>query len=278
MKLDRHYLRLDGGLHLHYRTGGEGVPLVLMHPSPRSSRLLEPLGEVLAARFRVYLPDLFGYGQSDPLPGPVESLNDYVPYLKQVFDRLGLEQFGLYGSATGAQLAIAYATAHPDAVAHLFLDNAADFTDAQRADILSHYFIDATPRADGSHLQTQWAHLRQSLYAFPWYSDRVEDQLRTEKLPDAVEAAICQDMLLDYLLAGPAYADAYRAAFEHEKSENVRKLTVPTMIFRWEGSPILKYIDQLVGQSFPAHVRVQPVPVASRFETLLALITESLNP
>lgn len=283
MALERNYLHLDKGLHLHFRSGGAGFPIVLLHPSPRSSRLLEPFGEVLQPHFQVFLPDLFGYGQSDPLPEPVASLYDYLPYLKQAFDQLGLtsspaQKFGLYGSATGAQLAIAFANTFPDSVAHVFLDNAAEFTDAQRTDILTRYFVDATPQADGSHVSALWNHIRQSIYAFPWYSERKEDRIRTEKLPDAVEAAICADILTDYLIAGPRYADAYRAAFEHERVENVLKLTVPTTIFRWAGSPILKYIDQLTRHSFPPHIQVQDIPATGRFEAMLSTIIQQLKP
>jgi pimeloyl-ACP methyl ester carboxylesterase len=283
MALERNYLHLDKGLHLHFRSGGAGFPIVLLHPSPRSSRLLEPFGEVLQPHFQVFLPDLFGYGQSDPLPEPVASLYDYLPYLKQAFDQLGLtsspaQKFGLYGSATGAQLAIAFANTFPDSVAHVFLDNAAEFTDAQRTDILTRYFVDATPQADGSHVSALWNHIRQSIYAFPWYSERKEDRIRTEKLPDAVEAAICADILTDYLIAGPRYADAYRAAFEHERVENVLKLTVPTTIFRWAGSPILKYIDQLNRHSFPPHIQVQDIPATGRFEAMLSTIIQQLKP
>lgn len=283
MALERNYLHLDGGLHLHFRSGGNcnadrGFPMVLLHPSPRSSRLLEPFGGMLTSHFQAFLPDLFGYGQSDPLPAPVTSLHDYLPYLKQAFDKWGLQRFGLYGSATGAQLAIAFANSYPESVAHLFLDNAAEFTDHQRTDILNRYFVDATPQANGSHVAALWAHIRQSIYAFPWYSEREEDCIRTEKLPDAVEAAICADILTDYLIAGPRYADAYRAAFDHERAENVLKLTVPTTIFRWAGSPILTYIDQLTQHSFPAHIQVQDIPVVGRYEAMLATIIQQLKP
>lgn len=282
MALERNYLHLDGGLHLHFRSGGDrnadrDFPMVLLHPSPRSSGLLEPFGEILQPHFQVFLPDLFGYGQSDPLPEPVASLYDYLPYLKQAFDKWGLQKSGLYGSATGAQLAIAFANTYPDSVAHLFLDNAAEFTDAQRTDILTHYFVDATPQADGSHVSALWNHIRQSIYAFPWYSEREEDRIRTDKLPDAVEAQICADILTDYLIAGPRYADAYRAAFDHERVENVLKLTVPTTIFRWAGSPILKYIDQLTQHPFPVHIQVQDIPVTGRFEAMLSTIIQQLK-
>jgi pimeloyl-ACP methyl ester carboxylesterase len=275
--MNRYYIRIQDDIHLHYRSAGSGTPIVLLHPSPRSSKIFEPFGELLAPHFQVIMPDLFGYGQSDSLPIPINNLYDYLPFLKQTFDKLGLTKFALYGSATGAQLAIAYAKTYPNDVSTLFLDNAAEFSEEQRSEILSNYFVDATPKADGSHLENLWEHIKKSLYYFPWYSEKEDDKIRNSPLPENVEAEICNDILRDYLQNGNHYADAYKAAFEHEKVENILQLRVPTTIFRWEGSSILKYIDQLLVHSFPENIKVVEISAANRYAEMIGVIKKYLT-
>jgi pimeloyl-ACP methyl ester carboxylesterase len=274
--MKRFYIDVQDDLQMHYRKVGKGQPLVLLHPSPRSSKMLEPFGNVLATHYEIILPDLFGYGQSDSLPVEISSIYAYLPYLRKAFQKMGLSKFGLYGSATGAQLAIAYALTYPEDVTYLFLDNAAHFSDTERAHILSKYFIDMTPQYDGSHFALLWQHLTDSLQFFPWFDKREETRILVPNLPKDILAAMNHTVAVDYLVAGQNYVAAYWAAFKHEKAENVQALQVPTVIFKWAGSPILKYIEALTEHSFPPHILVENTPpsVSERFETMKNTISQ----
>ncbi len=143
-----------GGIKLHYRevNRGAGTPVILLHPSPKSSAMFEPLMGMFSCDQHVIALDTPGYGYSAPLPTPAVSIADYLPTLNAFFCEVAGKRFKLYGSATGAQLALGYANAYPGAVAHLLLDNAAHFEDEERDRILAQYFIDITPHADGGHL------------------------------------------------------------------------------------------------------------------------------
>lgn len=251
--MQRNYL-----IGFHYRTAGIGEPVVLLHPSPRSGQLLEPLGNRLAERFHVIIPDLPGYGNSDPLPETPASLYDYLPPFRAFFQELGLTKFNVYGSATGAQLAIAYALTHPGDIIHLYLDNAAHFTETQRQRIMGGYFPDFTPQPDGSHLVRLWEHVVAGTQFFPWFEQTEETRFATAPPP----ADSVQDIVTDYLRAGRNWDWAYRAAFGHERAEHVQRLTVPTTLFRWQGSILLPYIDQLIAEGLPANVRVVEIPKA----------------
>lgn len=55
---------------LAYEERGEGKPLLLIHGYPLSRALWEPQMEGLVDAARLIAPDLRGYGQSDPVPGP----------------------------------------------------------------------------------------------------------------------------------------------------------------------------------------------------------------
>ena len=57
--------RETGGYRLHVREGGAGDPVVLVHGLGVSGRYFEPLGRELARTFRVTIPDLPGWGESE---------------------------------------------------------------------------------------------------------------------------------------------------------------------------------------------------------------------
>ena len=91
---------------IHYRTAGTGPALVMLHASPMSSAALLPFIGVAAEHATVIAPDTPGYGWSDPLLEPGGDLSGYVAALHTFTERLGLESFSLYGTATGAPRAI----------------------------------------------------------------------------------------------------------------------------------------------------------------------------
>ena len=250
--------RNAGGLLWHYREGGSGPPLVLLHPSPRSSAMYVPWMERLAPHFRVLAIDTPGYGGSQPLPQPPASLRDYIGPLRALLREAAGPRFMIYGSATGAQIGIAYALAHPADVQHLLIDNAAHFDDDERAAILAQYFPDLTPQTDGRHLQTAWQMCTQMLQFFPWFA--ADEAHRIAPGPPA--ASDVQAAFTELLAAGPGYAAAYRAAFAHERAEHVQALKVPATVLRWRASILLKHIDRLLSFPLPANVQVLEVPAA----------------
>ena len=115
--IQRHMHRA-AGLQWHYREAGAGAGpvLVLLHPSPRSSAMYEPWMQVLAPHFRVLAIDTPGYGGSEPLPLPLvtapSTLRDYIGPLRDLLQTIAGPRYMLYGSATGAQIAIAYANVY----------------------------------------------------------------------------------------------------------------------------------------------------------------------
>ena len=129
--MQSHYFQINHH-QLHFRCAGTGPPLILFHASPSSSRMFIPLIEALSAHFFVFAPDTPGYGQSSPLGIAKPGMEDYANFFHQVFEKTGWEKVALYGTATGAQLAIRYALQYPEQISQLYLDNAADFTDEQR--------------------------------------------------------------------------------------------------------------------------------------------------
>jgi len=271
----RKYANIDyeGQVHqTHYRHAGSGPPLILLHPSPLSSRFMQPLVELFEGMAEVLAPDTPGYGASDPLPRPGNDLSVYADWLKRFMAAQGIGSAGIYGSATGAQIAVQFARSFPESTDFLVLDNAVHFPDADRQRIMKDYFPDLSPRPDGSHLQVAWNMASRLYHYFPWFDQgdesRVSDQ---QPPPERVHATV-----LDYLLAGQDYDRAYRAAFNYEKAQNIQAIQRPTRIIRWKGSYVRRYADLLDDFEWPEHIRMVhcEASIESRYQALVKSIAE----
>jgi len=107
-------------LDVRYFTGGAGEPLVIIHGgSGGASAWLDNIRE-LSANYTVYIPDLPGFGQSQPLAGDY-----YIPELTEFLDRfshsLGLTRFHLVGHSLGGSIALHYALRFPHRIKKLVL-------------------------------------------------------------------------------------------------------------------------------------------------------------
>lgn len=199
---------------------------------------------------RVIAPDTAGYGNSDPLLKPSKDLSAYIDWLKGFLDALHLERVVLYGSATGAQIAIEFARLYPQRVRHLLADNAVHFENHEREEIMRHYFPSLSPSADGGHLQQTWQIADALFQRFPWYREADEAESTSNDSPvDLVHATV-----MGYLQAGEDYARAYRAAFNNERAENLQAVSVPTSVIRWQGSILKTYADRLDEFEWPEHI------------------------
>ncbi len=265
--IEKNYIRINTA-QLCYRKLGNGPFVFLLHPSPRNGAMMEPLMHLLSSRFTVITPDTPGYGESQQPTQQLESMQDYTYFIEALRNHLDAKKIYLYGSASGAQLAIAYSLQYPNHIAQLFLDNAAHFEDGLRNEILRNYFIDINLKLDNSHIENLYNHVKTSCLFFPWYDQREENRIANDLPPDNAIDIIIRD----YLLAGPNYANAYRAAFLHERASKVQSLTVPTIIYRWKGSPILKYIDALLKHTLPDNIQVieTPTNMVDRYNAIKA--------
>lgn len=234
-------LRLpSGGIDLHYRQLGQGPALLMLHPSPLSSAFMAPLMQRFARQVKAIAPDTPGYGRSTAIPGEATDLVPYVESMRAFCDALGLTRYALYGSATGAQIAIELAKADAERVTGVILDNAADFTDAECERIMDGYFPDVTPCEDGSHLARVWQVAHDSTLFFPWHLKEEGNRIASVPAP----AEVMNMTARGYLQAGPGYEKAYRAAFRNERAERVAEIGVPVSIIRWKSSILKVYTDR----------------------------------
>jgi len=265
----RHYHCLPDGRRMHYLACGlPGNPAVLLlHPSPMSANFMRPVMTALCDRAHVIAPDTPGYGWSDPLADESSGLAPFVAALADLVHGLKMKPI-VYGSSTGAQLAIELAKAHPGSLAGLLLDNAAHFEDVEREYILSRYFPDRTPVSDGSHLAAHWLGVRNLYSFFPWFDESPKARLKGSVAP----LEVIQAQLLDQLRAGTNYSRAYRAAFENERVENILPIVRPVRIIRWQGSLLWPWMQSFDRVAWPEHIQLLECGpgIEERMQTILS--------
>lgn len=110
------------GTQIGYRVVGAGPPLVCLPGGPgRASEYLGDLGDLSRSR-QLIMPDTRGTGQSadasDPASYRCDRLADDVEALRA---HLGLDRVDLLGHSAAGDLALLYAAANPQRVAHLIL-------------------------------------------------------------------------------------------------------------------------------------------------------------
>jgi len=241
-----------------------------------SSEFMTPIMRELMDLADVIAPDTPGYGSSDALPTEMlnasEDLSPYVDWFCEFVDILGLDKVGLYGTATGAQVAIEIARRCPARLDFLILDNAAHFSHQERSEIMQQYFPEITPKTDGSHLQQVWKMASGLFQWFPWYAQDEEHRI-SEELP---AAQFVHATALAYLLAGEDYAQAYRRAFLNEDASRVQSIKVPVNVIRWTGSVLKRYADRYDNFSWPAHIKMRHCDggVESRFAAIKSAVAE----
>jgi pimeloyl-ACP methyl ester carboxylesterase len=111
-------MRVRGHL-VRYRVLGEGPPLVLVHGLGGSGRWWREQAAVLAARHRVIVPELPGFGWA--MGAPRFRLAEGPGLLLEVIERLGGGPARLVGHSLGAVVCLGLAAREPGAVERLVL-------------------------------------------------------------------------------------------------------------------------------------------------------------
>lgn len=114
-------IETSGGM-IHARVGGpeQGPPLLLLHGFPQTHLMWARVAAALADTRRVIVPDLPGYGESDP-PEGVEGASKRAMAARAVeaMASLGHERFDVAGHDRGGRVAYRMAFDHPERVARL---------------------------------------------------------------------------------------------------------------------------------------------------------------
>lgn len=237
------YVRVGDRL-VHYRAMGSGPPLVMLHASPLSSKMLRPNMRAFASHFTCLALDNPGFGLSDPLPESQDDIFAYAEGVRDTIAALGLEKPIIYGVATGAAITHAFGCAYPDDAGLLMLDT---FGHYDTDEMLKGYFPDVTPRRDGGHLLAYWEKMTGLFQFLPWQRDDAAHR-QVRAMPPA---EVVHDMVMQQLAAGPEYKHAYRAGIDWENKRNVEKLSAPVTLNVWPNASGIEKVRYLIERGLP---------------------------
>jgi pimeloyl-ACP methyl ester carboxylesterase len=226
-----------GTRRVHYRRAGSGPPVVMLHPSPSWAKALDPYTRVFAERFTAIAMDTPGYGHSDLLEMEKPEIADLAEALKDSLDALGIARCGIWGSHTGAAIAIEFAVRYPERVSIFVIDGYPAYEDSYREDMTKYYLPPYEPKWDASHLLQTWHKFREQFIFSPTFRWSRETRTTTAAMPPADKM---MDMVLPRFITGEDYNVGYSAVFRYAGLEPIRKLKVPTCFGARLGDSLMK--------------------------------------
>jgi len=122
------YQVLIDGHRIHYYVRGpvDGEPVVLVHGlGGRSEDFTNLAPHLERAGYRVYTPDLLGFGQSEEPHNATYSIEDQSQLVVDFFDAVGLKRVDLAGWSMGGWIVQKVAVDHPERVNRLILMDSA---------------------------------------------------------------------------------------------------------------------------------------------------------
>lgn len=91
---------------IHYYTYGEGSPLLFIHGHRSDTLRWGDIILYLGERFKVYSPDLPGFGKSPPFKHGWHTMARYAQYLTSFTKKIGLANYVLVGGSMGGIIAL----------------------------------------------------------------------------------------------------------------------------------------------------------------------------
>jgi pimeloyl-ACP methyl ester carboxylesterase len=133
-----------GGLRTYYEAVGDGEPLVLLHGWFCTVETFGGLTPLLAARYRVYLPERRGHGRTPDVAGPITydlMAQDTIAFLEAV----GLTSAHIVGWSDGALVGLLVALRRPDLVRRLIMIGQHINPDGLRPEVIATFEQETIP-------------------------------------------------------------------------------------------------------------------------------------
>ncbi len=227
--MPRRYIDTSLG-QLHARIEGQGPPLLLLGSAGRSASVFRRLGPLLSRQFRLIAPDLFGTGNSDPLP-PGATIRSIAGAMVELLQACGAQSANVYGFHTGNKIAAALAANWPERIADLVLAGQSHSlipSNEERNRVIGgrtkEYFdeqgIDATTRA-----LRDWAILQRRIGALWWPEGLLQESPRRTALLSQVRAEV-----LDELQCFESTPALYRINFAYDLAADLPRIRARTLV------------------------------------------------
>ncbi|MSO65725.1 MAG: alpha/beta hydrolase [Alphaproteobacteria bacterium] len=215
---------------VHYRYGGSGSPLLLLHPGPRSSRYYWRLAPLLARHFSVMAPDTLGFGNSDPAPAAV-TIAALADNIAEFLDRLGVARAHIFGMHTGNKIATALAVHRPEKIHGLILCGMThslvpdqEHRNAEIKKIIGH-FHEPTPADQERRQIIDWAAGFRTIAEEWWRPDLLaRAALGTDRFTQL------EQRVIDVMQCRNSMAASRQAILEFDLAKGLRAIRLPTLI------------------------------------------------
>lgn len=243
-----------GRVHLR-RAGSSGRPVLVLPTGGGASAQFAPVLSGLASTRTAVAMDYFGNGLSDTLPRTA-TIADLADEAFAVADALGYDTFDVWGSHTGACVALEMAISRPERIGKAVLEAPVMVTPEFRADLLANYFPDFTPDTFGLHLQHVWNWRRDMFMFWPWY--RVEHAAtRAIGVPTAEDLHL---YAVGILQSGTSYDGAYRAGFGYDTRARLPHLRRPAILTAGPNDMLANALDDAAALVPDGLLDIVPTP------------------
>ena len=242
-KIQRGFAQIKEG-QVHFRHKGQEhaktqAPLVMIHASPGSAKTLEPMITLLSTNRWVIALDTLGNGDScSPELTEINMVYLANAHLRAL-DDLGLTSFNLYGTHTGANIAVEIAISQPERVQKIILDGVSLYSPEQKKEFLDCYAPDVIFDQNGSQFHFMWNFLRDAYLFWPWYQ-KSKNHLRNSGLPSA---ELLHDKAVEVFKAARTYPAVYRAALAYDKTNRLPLIKNNTLLACAKTDMLYEYFD-----------------------------------
>ena len=215
------------GYKTHLQEMGQGPALLLLHgsgPGVTAAANWQGVAPSLAQHFRVLMPDLMGFGQTqEPASTTYRFMDSWVAQISALLDTLGLKSVCIVGNSFGGAVALALASQRPDLVSKLVLMGAVGikFKITEALDTIWGY----KPSVQA---------MRQLLDLMSYDRSRISDQLAEQRYQASLAAGV--QSRYERLFPEPRQHCLDQIA---QPPENLKALRQPTLLIHGEDDRVI---------------------------------------
>ncbi len=209
---------------IHYRFCGNGQPIILLHPTPRSSIVFENLIHKLSEEYAVFAPDTLGFGQSDQLPNGfdfyklAEAFFEFVNYLS-------LDKVIIFGIHTGNKICAAIGYKNYRCVESLILCGMSHSLILDKKKRNSQINAIANKDSNSDSYGNRWKKTFNLINNSWWTKKILENKNLSSK-----DFKLAQNEVLDFINSRKSYDLIYQENYKFDFEKAVRNITVPVLI------------------------------------------------
>ncbi|MBL3595070.1 alpha/beta fold hydrolase [Rhodovulum sulfidophilum] len=204
----------------YYMEFGQGRPILLLHGISNSGRAWGPqIPALVAAGYRVIVPDHAGHGASDPLTAPF-GVADIADDTEQLLARLGIETLDVVGLSLGGMVALELAVRRPTGIGRLVVANSFDNTATPEFRAMSEGWASVFEQPHGpvTRLEQNW------LVSVSETFRNTPEGMRTYQVWHGIAATS----------HGPSLAHVARGIADFDISGRLAELAMPTLFIAGE--------------------------------------------